>query len=234
MTLRTSARLAGMMFLLYIATGIADVVLSGQATAGADTAAKLATIARQATTMRLVIVLRLLTFVDAVVLAAALYALTREVDRDLAVLALSFRVSEGVIGAVSAVRTVGLLSVATAAGPPDVVAASVLLKLGGFALLAATSFAVGSAIYSYLFLRGRSIPVALAWLGVLASVLLVVVLPLQLAGFARGLVTQVVWLPMFVFELALALWLIVKGVAPVDPGSGRAGSPGGDPHGRRR
>ena len=51
--------------------------------------------------------------------------------------------------------------------------------------LSATLFAAGSTLFSYLFLRGRMIPIALAWLGVVASGLLVVVLPLQLAGFFR-------------------------------------------------
>ncbi len=57
------------------------------------------------------------------------------------------------------------------------------------------------------------IPVALAWLGVLASVLLVVLLPAQLAGFLKGPVTFYIFMPMLVFEVALALWLIIKGVA---------------------
>ena len=63
------------------------------------------------------------------------------------------------------------------------------------------------------------IPVALAWLGVLTSALLVVILPLQLAGLFGGAtswsasITWLVWLPMLVFEVTLALWLLVKGVA---------------------
>lgn len=84
---------------------------------------------------------------------------------------------------------------------------------------AAIFFAVGSTLFSWLLLRGRRIPVALAWLGVLASALLVVILPLQLAGLFGGAtswstsVTWLVWLPMLVFEVTLSLWLIVKGVA---------------------
>jgi drug/metabolite transporter (DMT)-like permease len=63
------------------------------------------------------------------------------------------------------------------------------------------------------------IPVDLAWLGVIASVLLVMLLPLQIAGFFGGPrawsspVTWAVWLPLLVFELAFAVWLITKGVA---------------------
>jgi hypothetical protein len=218
---RTAAIVAGFMFLFYIATGIANMVLFGQATSGADgTAATLASMAQHATAMHLAAVLQLLTFVDAVVLAVALYALTREQDPDLAVLALCFCASEGVIAAVSTVRTLGLLSVATAstaAAAPDAAAnalgALLLNQGGGYTLVAATCFAVGSTLYSYLFLCARSIPASLAWLGLLASVLLVVGLPLQLAGFLRGPVTNFMWIPMAVFEVAFALWLLIKVVA---------------------
>src|SRR5712692_8282789 len=122
MTRTTNARLAGFMFLFYIATGITSLILFNQAISGAEgTAAKLASTAQHATLVRLTVVLALLEFVCAVVLAVTLYALTRDEDPDLAMLALCCRVSEGVIGAVAGVRTLQLLSVATAstaaAGP---------------------------------------------------------------------------------------------------------------------
>ena len=219
---RTTAKVAGFMFLLYIATGIGNAVLLGQATGGAvGIAATLASIAQHATTVRLTALLSLLTFVDAVVLAVALYALTRDQGPELAVLALCFRGTEGVIGAMSAVRTLGLLSVAaasTAAAAPNAAAANalgawLLTEAGSGTLIAATCFALGSTIFAYLFLRARSIPVPLAWLGLLASILLVAALPLQIAGFIKGPVTDFMWIPMAVFEVVLALWLLIKGVA---------------------
>jgi hypothetical protein len=82
----------------------------------------------------------------------------------------------------------------------------------------AVFFAAGSTIFCWLLLRGRMIPVALAWLGVAASVFLVVILPLQRAGVFAGTatwysgVTWLMWLPMLVFELTVAAWFIVKGV----------------------
>ena len=83
-------------------------------------------------------------------------------------------------------------------------------------------FAVGSTIFSWLLLRGRMIPAALAWLGVLGSAFLVAIIPLQRAGLFGGAVnwfssvTWLMWLPTLVFELTLAVWLIVKGAgAPV-------------------
>jgi hypothetical protein len=57
----------------------------------------------------------------------------------------------------------------------------------------------------------------LAWIGVVASIVLVVGLPLQLAGFLSGLITSLMWLPMAVFEIPLGLWLLIKGVAPSAP-----------------
>ena len=78
---------------------------------------------------------------------------------------------------------------------------------------------MGSLLFCWLLLRGRMIPVAMAWLGVLASVLLVTILPLQRAGLFAGAanwfsrVTWLMWLPMLVFEVTFALWLLVKGAA---------------------
>src|ERR1700732_1359099 len=75
-------------------------------------------------------------------------------------------------------------------------------------------FAVGSMIFYYLLLRGRMVHVLIAWMGVFASGLLAVVLPLQLAGVPTGpLNGYYQWLPALVSQTALALWLIIKGVA---------------------
>jgi hypothetical protein len=89
-----------------------------------------------------------------------------------------------------------------------------LLMPGPSVLPGAIFFAVGSLIFSYLLLRGRMVPVSIAWLGVFALGLLVVVLPLQLAGFSTGPLTGYYqWLPALVFQVVLALWLLIKGVA---------------------
>lgn len=220
MTRKTNARLAGFMFLFYIAAGVASMILFGQASRGEGAAAKLAAIALNATTVRVTGLLALLTFVAAVVLAVTLYALTRDEDRDLAFLAACCRVTEGVLGAVSAVQTLWLLSVATVAAGADadaaaaqVVGAMLLKQGGGMFLAASTCFAIGSTIFCVLFLRARSIPVPLAWLGVLSSVLLLVALPLQLMTFLSGPMTSYVWIPMALFEGIFAFWLLFKGVA---------------------
>lgn len=216
------ARVAGFTFLFYIAISIASLVLFGQITSGAEgTAATLASIAQHASLVQVDIVLTLLQAGCALVLAVTLYALTRDQDRNLAVMALCCRVGEGgVIAAVSTLWTLAVLSVATAgtaASGADAAAGNalgaLLLEMGDrIGIIAATCFAVGSTLFSWLFLRARSIPVLLAWLGVLASVLLVLLLPAQLAGFLlKGPVTGFQYLPMLVFEVVFALWLLIKG-----------------------
>ncbi len=135
-------------------------------------------------------VLSLFTSLSALVLGVTLYMITREQGPALAMLALTCRVLEAV---------------------------------GASGEESAIFFAVGSTLFSWLLLRGRMIPVALAWLGVIASVLLVVILPLQLAGLFGGpmawsaSITWLVWLPMLVFEVTLALWLLIKGVSMPKP-----------------
>ncbi len=213
MTHTTNARIAGFTFLFYIAAGILSLVLFSQATGGQEITAKLASIAQHALQLRLTIILGLLQAVCAIVLAVTLYAITRDQDSDLAMLALTFRVGEGLLNAISTRETLEL----TSAGPkaPDAVT---LRALGKYLLdgpdwnMSAILFAMGSTLFSYLFLRGRTIPVSLAWLGLVASVILVVGLPLQLAGLFRGPLTSYMWIPMAAFEVPLAFWLLIKGI----------------------
>lgn len=162
MTLTTNARVAGVTYFVYLAAGVGTAVLAGRA--------------------ELTGVLAMLTSFSALVLGVTLYAITRDQDPDLALLALGCRVIEAVPGE-------GLIY-----------------------------FAVGNTIFAWLLLRGRMIPAALGWLGVICSALLVVLLPLQQLGLFGGPmswsspVTWFVWLPVLVFELVLAAWLLTKGV----------------------
>jgi len=219
MTRTMNARIAGFTFLLYIAAAFASMTLFARVTSAAGTAAKLAGIAAHASDVRIVIVLSLITCFTALVLAVTLYGITRDEDNDLALLALSCRVGEGVLSAIFVLATLGLLWLATSAsraGGPDTAATvalgSFLLKVQDWnTVIGATFFAVGSTLFSYLLLRGRTVPVPLAWLGVFGSALVVAGLPLQLAGVLHSPVTLLMWLPVAAFELTVGPWLLIKG-----------------------
>jgi hypothetical protein len=217
MTRRTNARIAGFTFLFYIAVAFPSMVIFNRATSGAGIAARLAGLAQHATDVRLAVLLSLAGCFSALVLAVTLHAITRDEDPDLAMLGLTCRVGEGLAGAVSIPATLGLLQLATATGPqaPDSPAIQALAAfvLEQTPLVSAIFFAVGSTCFSWLLLRGLMIPVPLAWVGVVASILVLVGLPLQLAAVLHGPITQLMWLPMAAFEIPLGVWLLIKGVA---------------------
>jgi len=128
------------------------------------------------------VVSQLLQCFSALTLAATLYAITKGEDEDLARFAMMCRVGEGVLGATTGTN----------------------VDIG------ATFFAVGSTIFAYLLLRGRIIPTVLGWIGVAASLLLVVCLPAHAAGLLPKPLGMGMWLPMLVFEVSLALLWIVR------------------------
>jgi hypothetical protein len=217
MTRTTNARIAGSTFLLYIAAGLTSMLLFRRATRGEAIADKLASIAEQTTDVGVLVLLGFVQCFSALVLGVTLWAITRDEDNDLAMLGLTCRVGEGIIGGLSIPGILAVFSLATPTGT-DTAATAAAHTLAGYLLrddvaLPATFFAVGSTLFSWLLLRGRMIPIPLAWLGVFASVLLVVCLPPIFAGFLHGPIVMLMWLPMLVFEVALALWLLTKGVA---------------------
>lgn len=163
MTVRTNARVAGAAYFLYLGAGIGSMAAASYP------------VARD-------LLITLLPFC-AVALGVTLYALTRHVDEDLALLGMALRLLE--------------------AAPGD----------------GEIFFAVGNAIFCWLLLRGHLIPSALAGLGLAGSIFLTALLLLQAGGMFGGRtdwsspVTWFVWLPLLIFELAFATWLLVKGVA---------------------
>jgi hypothetical protein len=219
MTRTTNARVAGFTYLAYIALAFPSMLLFDRAAGGDSMTARLARVTEHATAMRVAIVLTLVTSFAAIVLGVTLYALTRDEDPELAMTALACRVGEGLLNAVFMLTKVEQLWVGTATATQTLDATTsqalgALLFSGTRAwnlAAGATFFAVGSTLFSWLLLRGRIIPTALAWLGVVASVLLVVGLPLQLAGVLNGTVAQVMWLPMAAFEIPLGFWWLIKG-----------------------
>lgn len=213
----TNARIAGAAFLVYIAVSISGSLLSARATAGADIAARLANVAQHTTAMRLRILLALAESACALLLGVTLYRLTRDEDRDLALIALLCRFGEGLLSTLP-VTALGLLWLATTTGAnaPDVASAgalaAILLKLGGWkTFTGATLFAVGSTIFCWLFIRNRTIPPVLAWIGFAGSLLVAVCLPLQLVGWAGSPLTDIMWFPLLAFEVPLGIWLLVTG-----------------------
>jgi hypothetical protein len=215
MTRKSNARLAGFLFIFYIAVALAGMILFRRVSAGDGIPAKLANIAAHAPLMRICVLSDLLTVFCAIGLGVTLYALTRHQDSDLALIAMMCRVAEGILGASATIASLSLLQVsmnaATATGADLATlqtVGGVLLKGGGGMTVGATIFSVGSAIFAWLFVRARTIPVWLAWTGLIGSLLAIVMLPLEGFHLIGGSVMWVMWLPLLVYELTLGVMLL--------------------------
>lgn len=218
---RTTSRVAGYTDLIYLTAGITSLVLS-RPLRGSGVAERLENIFQHPTHMGLIILLGLLTSLTALVLAVTYYALTRDQDAELAMIALVCRLIEGIPDGIPALVGQRWLAQASAANTFDEQAVEILgaalFRPGGGAGI--IFFAVGNTIFAWLMLRGRIVPTAVAALGVGASLLLLIVNPLQLSGLASGsmnffsIVTWAVFFPELVFEVWLSLWLILKGARP--------------------
>jgi hypothetical protein len=215
MTRQANARLAGAAFLLYIAVGITSMVIGSGSTAGANATERLQSIAQNSDVVTLNMMLGVFTGFIALALGVALYGFTREEDHELALLGLTCRVGEALSVMVPTLATLGLLWLSTGELSTDAAApaiAALLFNVKAWNVtLAATFFAVGSMIFSWLMLRGRLIPRWMAWLGVFASALLLIGLPLQMADIISGVMVQLMWVPMAAFEIPLGVWLLWSG-----------------------
>jgi hypothetical protein len=218
MTRRMNARLAGMALLLYIAFGVIQMTLGAGASAGVTVAQRLASMSSHGLPVTVNVALGLVTSTLALLLGVAFHGLTRDVDPDWALFGASCRVGEAIVGVFPGLLSLALLGIATQTVAADDAntaraAASTLFAIRRLLPLAAAwLFSLGSLVFSCLLLRGRRAPRWLAWLGVAASALLVLLLPLQLIGRLPANVSQLMWAPMAAFEVILGVRWIVRGV----------------------
>lgn len=217
----TNARIAGFVLLVYIAVQIASLLLFNGASGAEGTSARLAAIAQHVADVRVSALLGLLSPFIAIVLSTALYAIARDQDRFISMVAMVLLFGAGVVDSIFIPTTLGLLSLATspaAATSAGYALGSFLLTAGTWnPIIAATFFAVGFTLFTWLLLRGRMVPAAFGTFGVLASALWVIALPLQLTGILPGSVALPIYAPMVVFGISLGLWLLVKGIALPTP-----------------
>ena len=218
MTLRNDARLAGVLYLSYFVFTMASVIIYGNAVTGADILQRLTSMSRTLTEVRVTVLFDLLQVICALGLAVTLYRLTNGVDKTLAMIAMLFRVGEGLLGTTSIAGKLQLMRLA--AQVQDHAADATLLgnyvSIRPDAEFSEFCFVIGGFLFAYLFLRGRLIPSLLAWIGVITIGLQVICLSLQIAGFVDESIVDKIWFLILCYEIPLGIWLIVKGVKTGD------------------
>ncbi|WP_242165010.1 DUF4386 domain-containing protein [Lysobacter sp. M15] len=222
-----AARLAGAMYLITMGTGIfGQSFVRGSLLVRGDATQTALNIIESERLFRVGIATDLITFTGVVVLIWALYVLLRPAGKNLALLAVLFRLVEVAVHYVAVLFSLSALVLLSGAdylaplGEDQLHAlARVSLNTQGAGLnLGFVLLGLGSAAFAYLFLRSRYVPKILAGWGVFASLLLSASAIAVILFPAVGRFVLAAMVPMFIYEVTLGFWLLLKG-AKIRPDS---------------
>lgn len=164
--------------------------------------------------------LLLTSHLGAVVLAVMLYVVLSVYDKTLALLAMSFRLAEAIIGIYSNTNMLRLFSLSKNYANPDVANPALFHTLAEFLysasssafVIGAISFSIGSFIFNYLFYRSRFVPRFISVFGMFASILVLFGMILDITTTGYGSVILYIWITMMISELMYGFWLPLKGI----------------------
>lgn len=217
-SLNNSAKIAGIAYLIAMATSILGNLPSQQMITGDVTETANNIIAHERL-FRVSIASNLLTYLIDIVLIWALYLLLKPINKKLALLAVFLRLLETAslaVGVIDELVTVRLLT------HPDYLKALEPNQLYAFARVTMSTYGagysvgftclgLGSTVFSYLLLKSNYVPKALAGLGIFSSLLIgvgtfaVIIFPELRKLFPYG------YGPIGIYEVTLGFWLLIKG-----------------------
>lgn len=202
-THRTEGIVAGVLFITATAATMASQMIVAPILDAPDITSQ---IAEQRTAFTLGVILEFTNALASAGIAFALYPIIRRCAEGLAVAYLGLRILEASIGLFAASTLLALLS-------PIDPAVGLALHSWGF-LLVLIVFSIGTQIFYPLLYRYRLVPVVLSLWGMIGGLMLLLSCCLILLGqIETGSGTDLfLSLPIWVNEMALALWLIIRGV----------------------
>jgi len=217
-----AARIAGLLYLVAMATGLfaefyvhfpSTLIVSG------DTVKTATNIRVNEQLYRIGIANNLITFAIDVVLIWALYVLLRPVNRNLALLAVFFRLLETTIACVAIIHSYVAMQFVSDADHLNGFDANQIQALSimhyAYALtfnVVAIFLGLGSAIFNYLLLKSEYIPRMLAAWGIFSSLLLLVSqFVIIIFPNAETIIIPACYLPIVIDEIVLGFWLLFKG-----------------------
>ncbi len=219
---KSTPRLLGMMFVIVavasLLSGFMLMSLNYTPTGPPDNISEtMINISDNPTTMQMSIVGELITAIGIVLLALLLYTTLKKQNKIIARWAFVLWIIEAVILAVREISAFALLYTSqeyVKAGAPD---SSYFQTLGslfyestqfGYTVLM-VFYCLGGILFYYLFLKSKYVPIVLSLWGIIVA-------SLGFIGTLFGLfdynVPLYVFLPILPFELAIGVWLMVKGI----------------------
>ena len=198
---RRAARMVGVAYLYAMAAWMFTVFVRGRLTVDGDTLQAAHGILTHESWFRVASATAWLTLAADVVRVAGLFLILAPVHRNLALFATTARLL----------------------GEIPYVGSGVSSHLASFVVMG-----VASAVFAYLWIRSSYVPRALAYLGIVASLLLVAgSMEMLVIPGLRALIHPWYMAPMFFFEVGMGLWLMVQGLR--EPPSPRSRLPVGAP-----
>ncbi len=216
----TAAKIVGFLYPIQMATGILGHYVRGQMIVAGDATKTAQNILESERLFRLSIAADVVTCSTVIVLVWAFYILVRPIDRNLALLAVFFRLVENAVLCVAAVNSLVLLKLVGGTDYLQIIGTSQLHSFARLALsaqglgmnVAFILLGLGSAVFAWLLLKSRYVPKALAAWGIFSSLLLAVGTLAIIVFPGLGVGGLAYMMPMGIYEVGLGLWLILKGV----------------------
>jgi hypothetical protein len=218
---RTAAKAVGFLYLFAMAISIFGESVRGRLILPHDAVQTASRIVASEALFRLSIVGDLLIYVCDIVLFWGLYVILKRVNKDVALLAVFFRLVETAILGVTTLTAFIALRLLSGADYLRVVDTGQLQALArGFLSVYGIGLSVGfvflglgSAVFSYLWLKSRYIPRGLAWLGIFGSLLMAIMsLVTMVFPVVWDRVGMAYMMPMGLYEIGLGFWLLIKGI----------------------
>jgi hypothetical protein len=221
-SLQKAARVAGLAYLLIIVTstllmvfGYSKLIVEG------NDAATFSNFMANELLIRITAAFELIMYASVVILSLALYVVLKTVNKNLALLALLWRLIEAIMGCLAVLSILVVLQLLNGEIYSAVFKAEQLQALVGLfhdvqsatISLLIVFFSLGSIVNFYLFFKSKYIPRILAVFGIF-SFLLVLIKAFLVILFPNIPETiQIVFhIPGLLFEVIIGLWLLFKGV----------------------
>lgn len=213
---KNTPRLLGAAFLLQaVASAVSGLVLLGPLLVPGNIIASMTNLASNVLQVRAGIMVEMITVIGLVTLSALLYVTLKKQNGRLALVALGLRLVEVALLAASRISTFSLLHISqesVIAGHPANLQTlgNLFSETQGFTYsLSMLFFSLGGTMFYYLFFKSGYIPRALALFGLIAAPLALIGTLGELLGIS---VPLLFFLPNLPFELAIGVWLMVKGM----------------------
>lgn len=219
-----AAKVAGLAYLLIIITSILSMIFGPfKLTVPGNAAATFNNILGNELLFRIGAAYDLIMFASVVILSVALYVVLKPVSKNLALLALLWRLGEAILGCLSVLSSLIVLQLLNGENYSTVFETEQLQALVGLFLSVSSAalsivfvfLSLGSIVFCYLFFKSKYIPRLLAALGIFSFSLMLI------GAFANILTPNnafmVFSVPAILFELAIGSWLLFKGIKVIEP-----------------